>query len=151
MPLQRLSWRYSRLYDREATFLPSTFMEWHRARKMRLELEALAVDGRLVGPAALDRLNFWISANGSWNCTLLSHFECERVLTGVLDQGGLMRIGSAGAGRWPSSATFKEVLGDGGESVQAALVFEVSETAEDKRRKRILGEMRAAGDFVQFP
>jgi len=97
---------------RESAHLPPTFTEWHRARKLRLEIENLAINDQLVSPDALERLNFGLSADGGWNCGLLPHFECERVLTRVLARGGLESIGPTSGGRWPAAAKLENLLGD---------------------------------------
>jgi len=129
MALQRLGWTYSDPRSRESVFLPSVFAEWHRARKLRMELTELLVDGARVAPVALERVNLWLSANGAWTCGLLEHFDCERVLCHVLDQGGLVRIGPTAGGRWPASRGFKQILRDGGQCVQTGFVFEVCKSA----------------------
>jgi hypothetical protein len=112
MALTRLEWGYSEPGERCAKHLPSVIREWHRAHKLRLEVEWLKLDGTTVSPEALRRLNFWLSADGAWRCSLLPHFEAAAVLSRVLDQGGLVNCGPTSGGRWPSGSTLAQILDD---------------------------------------
>jgi hypothetical protein len=101
MPLPRYEWEFSALPVGRATFLPSIFREWHRAKKLGGEISVLKVESEILDPERLERLNLWLYADGAWRASLLPHFEAERVLLTVLRHGGCTFLGGAGGGRWP--------------------------------------------------
>jgi hypothetical protein len=78
---------------------------------MWVELASLEFNGKAVDPVSLEKLNYWLSADGAWRCTLLPHFESERVLSQILRNGGAVRIGPAGAGRFAPGTAVEKVLG----------------------------------------
>ena len=117
MSLRRYAWTYSPLTPRAAIYVPEILLEWHRARKMGVWISALILDGKAVDAVAVERLNLWLSAGGAWNASLLPYFEAERVLGGILRQGGGIGVGPGPGGRWPSGTRAEEILGDRREGV----------------------------------
>jgi len=66
-----------------------------------MEVEEFDIDGRPLTDLALQRLNFWIQADGAWRCSKLPHLQCIDILQHVLFGGrsSSERVGTAGGGR----------------------------------------------------
>jgi hypothetical protein len=105
--------------------LPGIFAVWHRGKNLGLHLVELDFDGVIVGPHAIERLNYWLEADGAWRASLLTHFEAEKVLATVIRRNVRLNLGSAGGGRWPSGTTFEELFRNRSEGIQSVLWPEV--------------------------
>lgn len=101
--------------------LPGIFEKWHRGKNLGLELVAVEFDGHSIGPHALERLNYFLAADGAWRASLLSHFEAEKVLATVLRRNVVLGLGKSGGGRWSARSTAKELLRDRSQGVQGEL------------------------------
>jgi len=103
---QKVIWSTGSIVARKHTPTRRAFLDWHRAHLLGLRVEACELDGRALDAPELFRLNFWISAQGAWRCSLLSLPEAHEVLRRVIS-GSLRRVpvGRSGAGRWASGST----------------------------------------------
>jgi hypothetical protein len=120
MPLPCYRWTVTPI-ESESILVPEMLRQWHRVRKLRGEVASLAINGRPVDAASLERLNLWLGADGAWRTSLLSHFEADRVLARVLREGGAVYGGTTSGGRWPAGTTAEELFRDRSQRVQGEL------------------------------
>lgn len=114
------NWRYRFVPGAvcQRVHLPSVFREWHRGHLLRMPLEFVEVDGKLLTQLELERLNLWLSADGGWRLSALPYWDAYAALCDVL-VGRVVDVvpcGPNGAGRWTSRATLEEFRRDGRKS-----------------------------------
>lgn len=119
-----LIWRYIAVKPVRKNRLSSSFRDWHRAKTIGFEVEALRFDDRELNALELERLNYWIGADGAWRCSAMDPWSCEQVLRHVIS-GHMHRlpIGKGGAGRWSSWSSLEKFLGNRREGIQGEFGF----------------------------
>ncbi len=131
----RVAWEWTESGDRTGVVLPHVFARWHSANRLGLELARVELRGETLEELELTRLNYFVAAGGAWRCSLLSHFECERVLAHALQRRFCPILGVAGGGRWSASSRAEEVLGNGRKGVRDAAGLQIGELRDDERGK----------------
>src|SRR5581483_9932334 len=97
MSLVKYTWTYSAPQILAGTSMQLILKNWHRASLLWMELSSLSIGGKPCSEDGVERLNLWLRAGGAWKCTLLPHFESERVIREILRHGGLPMNGSSSA------------------------------------------------------
>lgn len=112
-----IRWRWSNPKDGYGLLLPGIFEKWHRAKMLGLRLEEVTFDREPLSPRALEKLNYFVEADGAWRSSLLDHFESERVLAAVIRRHVTIHLGAAGAGRWAAGTPAEILLRDSCERI----------------------------------
>lgn len=108
MPFSSLKYTYTPATQRTRTYVPSVLKEWHQAMRLGFEVEMLSIDGVSVHALALERLNFWIAAQGAWRCSIMPFHDSVDALEDVLRcPVRPVPVGPNGAGRWSSWAAYR--------------------------------------------
>ena len=99
--LQLLEWDFTPPPGYRGRTVNCIFREWHRGFLLGLEVNHLKLGGREITGDELQRLNFWIAANGAWRASALPYWDGFNLLVDVLsgNLGVNFLVGNAGAGR----------------------------------------------------
>ena len=82
--------------------LNDIFRRWHRAKLLGLVLDKVEIDGVPLTAREVERLNYWIGADGAFRCSRLSYWECWSVLDKAMGRKLDIACGPSCGGRWPS-------------------------------------------------
>jgi hypothetical protein len=132
--LSDIRWQWTEPTRVNGAFLPPILEAWHRGHLLGMEICRLELDGRVATPNAIERLNYWLKADGAWRASLLSHFEAEKVLKHVMQHRCALCVGQAGGGRWATGTTAEKLLWDGCDAVRSTACTVSRDVATDKRR-----------------